>query len=212
MIAVASMFADHAGAIFDLHDGFRVVGRLAFPLFVYLIAEGCHYTKRMDKYILRLGIFALVSEVPFDLAFNQYVDFFNVTNIFYTLWLGVVCVYVFKLLCGKKYLWILSLVVVVIAMLAADWISSDYGSIGVLFIFLTAVSRNIIKSVQLGVIALFMFLLYFPAWDMLLASLIAVPIVAFASGERGWGAKWLFYAAYPTHLLIFTLYGTMRGY
>lgn len=202
MIALASMIIDHIGAVYDI-DNFRLVGRLAFPIFVFLIAEGCKHTKSMDKYMLRLGLFALISEVPFDLAFNSYVDFFNDANIFYTLWLGVASIYMHRLLRNflRNFSNILSVIPLCIAMIAAEWVGSDYGAVGVVFIFVMSVFGEF-KPLQLMVISLFMFILYFPFMDMLIASLIAVPIVAFASGRRGLPVKWLFYLAYPAHLLV----------
>lgn len=202
------MIIDHAGAVFMLSIGFRIIGRIAFPLFVYLIAEGCRHTKSMNKYMFRLGIFALISEIPFDLAFNDgNIDFFQNTNIFYTLWLGVVCVFIFKILkdIDKTALWILSLIPVTLAMFVAEWISSDYGGIGVLFIFLTAVlSKH--KPIQLGVMALFCYWIYMDApLFMLIASLLAVPIIACANGKQGRPVKWLFYYIYPIHLLLFVI-------
>ena len=204
LIAITSMLIDHAGAVFDLHFGFRVVGRIAFPLFVYLIACGCRHTKSMEKYMLRLGIFALISEIPFDLAFNQQIDFLNDTNIFYTLWLGVACIYIVQKIRHIPYLWILSFAPVAAAMMAANWFGSDYGARGVLLIFLVwAVSD--FKTIQLGIIAAFMFLLYFANVNLLAASLIAVPIIAMANNKLGPPAKWVFYWTYPGHLLLFAL-------
>ena len=228
LIAIISMIIDHSGAVFALHIGFRIVGRIAFPLFVFLIAEGCRHTRSMEKYMLRLGVFALLSEIPFDLAFNQIynqplcIDFFNDTNIFYTLWLGVFCVYCFQQIneiCSQKIryvqgLWVLMPLVLLAAMSAAEWLGSDYGGIGVIFIFLTAVVSRY-RFIQLAVITLFMFVLYFPAVQatnfaavpvlMLAGSLLAVIVVALANGKRGPAVKWLFYWTYPGHLLLFAL-------
>ena len=201
IIAITAMLIDHTGAVFDLHIGFRVVGRLAFPLFVYLIAEGFRHTKSMEKYLLRLGIFALISEIPFDLAFNNNIDFLNNTNIFYTLWLGAACAYIFRQIQHIPFFWVMITFPVVAAMTAAGWLGSDYRWFGVLFVFFAiVVAEN--KFLLFGVITLFMLQLYFPSGTMLVAALMAVPIAALANGKRGWPAKWLFYWFYPVHLLI----------
>ena len=206
LIAIITMIVDHAGLMFGLHIGFRVVGRLAFPLFVFLIAESCRHTKSLEKFLLRLGIFALVSEIPFDLAFNESLNFLNNTNIFYTLWLGVFCVYGFKRLQSRRYLWLLTPLLLLAAMGAAEWLGADYGGIGVLFIFLTAAASGY-KYAQLLVMAAFCIYLYFPPApvSMMLAALLTLPIVALANGRRGRAVKWPFYLIYPGHLLLFAL-------
>jgi len=228
IIAISTMIIDHMGAVFDLDIGFRIVGRIAFPLFVYLIAEGCRHTKSMEKYMLRLGIFALVSEIPFDLAFNQMpnhpspliFDFLNNTNIFYTLFLGVACVYAAQKIieAAKMFGWytmaLTMPVPIIAAMAAADWLSTDYGYGGVLFIFCMAMAGKH-KWLKLLSMAVFSFWLYFP-WGLSMdgaaipillymfgASLLSVPIAALANGRRGRPVKWLFYLIYPGHLLLF---------
>ena len=98
LIALASMIIDHIGAVFPdtISIWFRVVGRLAFPIFVFLLAEGFRHTKSSRRFLIRLGFFAIISEPVFDLAFNNGIDFFADTNIFYTLFLGGVAICAFS--------------------------------------------------------------------------------------------------------------------
>ena len=64
------MLIDHAGAVlFPQYEILRIVGRLAFPIYAYTLVEGLVHTHDVKKYMLRLGAFALISEIPFDLAF-----------------------------------------------------------------------------------------------------------------------------------------------
>ena len=97
VIAIITMFIDHCGAVFAerkmtrimlanpagyMYDPMyqkislidmimRVIGRMAFPIFIFLLVQGFIYTRNHVKYAIRLGLFALISEVPFDMAFKN---------------------------------------------------------------------------------------------------------------------------------------------
>ncbi|MDR1320828.1 MAG: conjugal transfer protein TraX [Gracilibacteraceae bacterium] len=101
ILACLIMLTDHTGAIFPTPYWLRFIGRIAFPLFVYFVAEGCARTRNINRYLFRLGLFALISEIPFDIAFGpsfggEGVDFLRFTNVFYTLFLGVLAVSVYN--------------------------------------------------------------------------------------------------------------------
>lgn len=230
------MLIDHLNAVFPMYfpSYFRIIGRVSFPIFVYMIADGCRHTRNMPKYLLRLGIFALVSQIPFDLAFNQssygplQFSFIHDTNVFYTLFLGAVCVYILQKLREIENRFALPLALVPLAGAAwlASWIITDYAGFGVVFIFLMYVIPQ--KTLRLWVMALWImyrynsvllggiekafdlpwlndnYRFYFTAtglW-MLAGCLLSVPLVALYNGRRGPGMKWLFYVFYPLHLLI----------
>lgn len=101
-IALSAMIVDHVGAVFFSPDFLRAIGRAAFPLYAFLVAEGCRRTGDRNRYLLRLGLFALISEVPFDLAFGAFftgnrlpsVDLISHTNVFFTLFFAVACVHI----------------------------------------------------------------------------------------------------------------------
>ena len=102
IIAMISMVIDHVGDMFfpDMM-WLRMVGRLAMPIFAFCITEGYIHTRNRNKYLLRMGIFALVSEVPFDLAFEGNI---NIThqNIMLTFFIAILALKLFDLIRGSK--------------------------------------------------------------------------------------------------------------
>lgn len=107
LIALATMAIDHVGAVFLfpplVNSLMRGIGRVAFPIYAFLVAEGCRYTRSREKYLLRLGLFALVSEIPFDAAFFAGItrhgwNFFQLTNVFYTMFFAVACIHIWETL------------------------------------------------------------------------------------------------------------------
>lgn len=92
-IAMATMLVDHMGyVLFPWILWLRCVGRIAFPIFAFQIAEGCIRTHDRRRYALRLLLFAVLTEVPFDLAFNGQVLYLGYQNVLWTLLAGaLVC-------------------------------------------------------------------------------------------------------------------------
>ena len=104
LIALTTMFIDHIGAVFFPQVTLlRVIGRISFPLYAFLIAEGCRYTRNRWRYALGLGAFALISELPYDLALHpEFLEnglwgqnFLFQTNIFYTMFFAVAGIHIF---------------------------------------------------------------------------------------------------------------------
>ncbi len=213
MIAIITMLIDHIGAVlFPYQMVFRYIGRIAFPIFVFLIVEGFFHTRNIHKYELRLLLFAAISEIPFDLAFNGAVLEFSSQNVFFTLFLGLLMLDLMKQAKNKMYWEILILVAFV---LIAELLQTDYSGGGVLLIwwFYQFRNRPLVKFIGLGAVSWIFFGLI-ECWSLL----AVVPILLY-NGERGFhgesglysgaanssGAvllKYLFYIFYPAHLLI----------
>ncbi|MDR2904216.1 MAG: conjugal transfer protein TraX [Clostridiales bacterium] len=234
MIALITMIIDHAGIFFmgyqdvDLMS-MRVIGRLSFPIYAFLIAEGCHHTRDMKKYILRLFVFALISQsvfyagqIFFETTFVGYYNpFFELSefNVFFTLLFGAVSVFAFERL--RKYakdqyffIYAAALLPFCAAMAVAEYFGFDYGAIGVLLIFTVYVSKQRLLQIAIlfaGILALYFEFMLIPASlagvQLLIpyAGMISLVLIYFYNGQRGKRLKWAFYIAYPAHFVVLGL-------
>ena len=139
MIAIVSMLIDHMGAIlFPQYIILRYIGRIAFPIYTYTLVEGFMHTRDIKKYMVRLGIFALLSEIPFDLAFRGSVIYIQKQNVFFTLFLGVLMLYLLL----KSRNRIQSAALVLAILLLSEFLRTDYSSMGLLMILCFYVFRD----------------------------------------------------------------------
>lgn len=195
MIAIAAMLLDHIGAVlFPQYGILREIGRIAFPIFAYTLVEGMVHTHNVQKYMLRLGIFALLSEVPFDLAFFGTPLEFSHQNVFFTLFLGIVMLYltVKAPTMFQKFMYLLGI------LLLSEFLKTDYNSMGLLMIFVFYYFRNqnIVKYLMVAFINIALM-----GGSQSLAVLALIPI-ALHNGDQGPKCKEFFYGFYPIHLLI----------
>lgn len=209
-VALASMIIDHYGAIFQSGVNiYRIIGRIAFPVYCFLLVEGYFHTSDVKKYGKRLLLFAAVSEVPFDLAFFGKVGFVH-QNIFFTLFIGLAAIYLIDNKEGK-YSLNKSLVIGAAGILAMV-LSVDYSIMGVIYILSFYFTRNFPRKKQLLYMAVIMLFTNFMSSPLQQFSLLALPLIYFYNGEPGPKNKFLqimFYAAYPLHLLLFYLINHM---
>ena len=206
-IALITMLIDHTAAtmiphynmlqeltnidITVVYDVMRGIGRLSFPIFCFCIVEGFVHTRNVKKYLIRLLIFALITEPIYDLAFfgtALYLDYQNV------LWTFVIAI--LMLMAVKKYnkSILLRLIIILIFSFIAWLLKTDYSYIGVIIIAVYYLYKEKFW-VKLGATAVLF-------RDM---AVIGAIINYFYNGQKGKGLKYLFYVFYPGHLLLLYL-------
>lgn len=193
LLAMLAMTADHIGAVFFPEIPLlRWIGRLAMPVLCFFIGEGLRHTRSPQRYLLRLTGFALLSELPFDLAFYGGIEWGH-QNVYFTLALGLLALWAIQSR-GMEG-WLLTLT----AALAAELLGCDYGMYGVLLILLLDRFHRA-RSEQLAAAAL-LNLAFFGLQTQTL-SLIALPLLWLYNGKRGRDDRRLFYLYYPAHLCV----------
>lgn len=217
-IAIITMFMDHSAkmlyvsqgivnafpsgmdvfytVLLKVFDVFLVLGRLSFPLFCFLLVEGFLHTSNVKKYFFRLLIFALISEVPYDLAFRSSYFSLEKQNVFFTLLIGLVVLIGLKKFEERTPLNILiSLSIVGAGIFAAEFFQTDYGGwIGILMISVLYIFRDypLLRSLAgCGVIL-----------QNSISGMFSFIFIYFYNGQRGRQWKYLFYWFYPLHLLL----------
>lgn len=132
IIGILAMLCDHVGDSFIGHFSFlNLIGRIAFPIFAFQIVQGYINTHDLKKYAFRLFVFACISQIPFMLFLTTFYDSFYL-NIFFTLLLGIICLYGYDKI-KNKYL---GLLFAILICTIAHFIQVDYGAYGVCVIFL----------------------------------------------------------------------------
>ncbi len=217
LIAIIVMLIDHIGAMFiprytDTYLVFRSVGRLAFPIFVFLIVEGFHHTRNVKKYLIRLGIFAMVSEIPFDLAFYGKIIEFTHQNVFFTLFLGLLLISLLGMIQVKlETQFILANLCCTVLVLAfciiAVFLRTDYDYSGILIMtaFFLFRGNRIATLISLFIITVLMYSdsIHYPiAWIFIACTTLSMLLISLYNGQKGKNVKYLFYVFYPAHLLI----------
>ena len=124
----------------------NVIGRIAFPLFCFQIVIGYKHTKNVNKYLLRLFLFGLISQIPFSLFTYSYIGRFDLLNVYFTLALGLLAIYILDTL-PKKYK-IIAIVLDIILMVIAELAQTDYGWFGVCLIICIYLFYNDKSSVK----------------------------------------------------------------
>lgn len=222
LFAIITMLIDHTGATIiqailhrpdlaadpalrstwqSLYNLSRSIGRLAFPVFCFLLVEGFIHTRNVYKYAGRLFLFALISEIPFDLALKSGWYDPSKQNVYFTLLLGLLVLigisWCEKICEGntiKRILCLLlSFAVLWIGMELANRMDTDYNFKGVFLIAILYLSRSSrLVQCMAGAAGV--------SWE-LPAPLGFIPVYLY-NGKRGLRMKYFFYWFYPVHLLL----------
>ena len=215
VIAMVTMFIDHVGhALFPGVVWLRIVGRLSFPIFAYMIAEGCRYTKNRRDYLLKIAALALGCQVVYALAMR---DFYQGVLVTFSFAVGIV----FSLdhFLRKKTPLSLCVAVTVVAgvlvavlilpkMLSGTGYGVDYGIWGVLLPVAVYYAPG--KREKLAAAGMVLILLALSIGVVQWFGLLALPLLALYNGQRGkWKMKYAFYIFYPAHLALVYLIGLL---
>ena len=210
ILACVTMLVDHAALLFDGSPWLRVIGRLAFPIYCFLLTEGIRHTRDVRCYLSRLLFAAIVSEPIYDLVLYPCVGIWQHQNVLWTLALGCAMLWCMTMIHKP----VAKLAVMLLFALAAQLVRASYGSSGIYMIALFALCRGIpegkwvlaagllVINWLMGSFTVSVFGLDVPV--QLFAELALVPIFLY-SGEKRTRLKavsWGFYLFYPAHLLL----------
>ena len=214
-IAFLSMLIDHVnkalmyplltenGFLRYVSDVFDILGRVAFPLFMFFLVEGFFKTGNRFKYLLNLIVFGIISEIPFDLFQSAVLFQPNSNNVMFTLALALVMIWVIdELKVPKSYIippvsWfpVSIIIVITVCLLSMIW-GLDYEYHGILIAYFFYIFRN---NPILSIIGGYLSIVKTP-W-----ALLGFGLTLAYNGERGKQNKILNYLFYPVHLLILGL-------
>ncbi|WP_036060563.1 TraX family protein [Leptotrichia wadei] len=198
IIGIVTMFLDHYHYIVGGSEILNVIGRIAFPIFAFTLNEGYVHTRSLKKYLLRLFIFAVSIQMPSILFGYDYP-----MNIFFTLFLGLLSIYIFNL---KKMNVILKIILIGFVLFFSQKFKLDYGIYGILVIINFNIFRNNKFKILMNFLVLNIYNVIFPKVfdlpDTQLFSLISLVFIFMYNGEKGRSMKYFFYLFYPIHFFI----------
>lgn len=207
------------------------IGRMAFPIYAFLIAQGCERTRNIGRYLTRLFLFALLSEIPYDLLLDELnvsgvralcITPFSHMNVLFTLFLGAAAIALYQRAQPKIGKWVM-LPLLLGAAAMAQVLDTDYGALGVALIvagywpssqkgrFLAM--AGVLAALYLGYASDWFQMLARDHFIWLLGAMLGLGAAALCQSERPCPrVKWLFYAAYPAHLaILLAVRGLARG-
>lgn len=212
------MLSDHIGdSILGRFSFLNLIGRISFPIFAFQTMQGYINTKNLKKHMIKLLIFACISQIPFMLFLSTFTT--NIyLNVLFTFLLGICALYIYDK-CNNK---ILGFLFVIIISIIAYFIKVDYGAFGILliFVFYFFYKNNNIKHNKLLMsisIVLLCVIHYLPNifkspslictyLSLITFTSLSLIFILFYNNKEGPKLKYFFYIFYPLHLLILYLF------
>jgi len=192
-IAIITMVVDHIGYVwFPEAPIWRIIGRLAFPIYAYYVAVSMMRTRNRKLYVQRLLLLALISQIPFSLLFQTWT-----VNVIGTFFISVSAIYLMERMTNHplRYLWVIS------AALLMEIIPFDYGAYGlVLVLIYRFTSKHIMWISHLG-----LNLIYAAIYLVPIQMFSIIPTLFFAYSPtpvRRTAPRWLWRSFYPAHLAV----------
>lgn len=211
VIGIVSMTIDHIGYfMFPQMTVLRIIGRLAYPIFAYMIAEGCRYTRNKVRYLCTVLAIAGVCS-----AATYFADRILYQSIFTTFSCAMILIFALtaakeateraeKIFWGVCTMMLVFLYFAVFQLWMIPGLETDYGFLGIITPVLVWLGRS--KAEKLSGLIIGLSLLSAELGAVQFCSLIAVVLLYFYNGERGnHSLKWAFYIYYPLHIAV--LYG-----
>lgn len=219
IIAMIIMTIDHVGMVlFPGQRIFRIIGRLAYPIFAYMIAEGCCYTRSYGRYLGTMAAMAAVYQVVYFLV--SWGSLYQCILVTFSLSIGLIFLckmameknnFLSCLAVGGGICLTFFLTEVLPGMLPGTDYAVDYGFWGVMLPVLVYLGKN--KMQKLCICAGVLLILSGGVTNIQMWSLLSVALLALYNGQRGkWKMKYFFYIYYPLHLVVIYFIALLRIY
>lgn len=208
LIAMITMTVDHIGLeLFPRLVLFRVIGRLAFPIFAFMIAEGCVYTKSMGRYLGTMAAVAAVCQIVYFAALGS---LFQCVLVTFSLSVALIALLKNAMERKSAAAWAgfgvgvaaaFFITEVLPGLLPATDFTVDYGFLGVMLPVAVYLAKG--KAPKLCLCAVMLLALSLRIGNVQMWALLALPLLALYNGRRGkWKMKYFFYLYYPLHLAL----------
>ena len=226
LLAIVCMTIDHIAWLFVptatvQGQVMHFFGRATIPIMCFFISEGYHHTKSYVRYLVRLGIFAVISHIPFPLFEGKSLSYRGTESVIANLALCLIAVGIVNYKPGDKGFMAFKVPLIVLLLYFAA--KCDWGVNAVYFTLAFELARDAGRKRQLLAYSIVVLVYLFPTYSMAFDSIsffvsrlyqfglfLPVPFLLMYNGKRGGGSssvlrvvnKWLFYVYYPSHLLI----------